>query len=717
MDLILSFVTQLIWTPEKLIDNRFTRQSATKLVDRLIEELGSSLEDDSAVNESAALVSGEQVPDSKAPMIIHTMSVEQDEARSWGQKVISFHYMEAMKCICEAEGALKRFSSFVRTEIGLARVARQSTTSERSGASARPLSQTQQQAFDFCHSIGRMFFSEMKPLPKVQIRSFPLMAGPTGAGKSHLVRQLAEALDCRYIRMDYGNWIPRGAKEDPNTMEAIGEAALANERVLVHLDELDKIRGNYSSGWEISVKNDIWKLLDRPVDFSYLSCAQSYEPGEAAFNELFCKRVWIVGSGTWQEVFDAPSQNIGFALAGGHNESRAADLIERIRESRLIPSELTARFNSKIQLIDYPTVDEVVDLMEASGVELNEQHREQLATSMVHSGFRAVEDVVTDIALERFEAMEAQPSAEPAKQPLEPECGDNEPFVAQTAEYSVLPHRMNRSYGVRATHQIDGTVDVVWYHEQRGVNCAMRNGFSIGQPFESIAPIGFLPLWDTFAKRWGLPTYCKVSEAVFRSWAPNPCEILPSCDRSEHPGDVFNFWRDLHQRRQGGHMSRRLDELSGTAEELHAAIQPASRRQEQKESRYSVSAAILHGQTRSDSGDTGIWTGPSLTDLYNQSEKEINEGLEWLSRHLGISKNWRPETQDCIIEWEAILIQHQIDKIHNEPVTCETAQCPAKLAAYLDIIEPDLSWEQLSECSRARFRTLLKPYQDQGLVA
>jgi len=724
MDLILRFVSQLIWTPEKIIDSRFTRSAATKLANRLIKDLGAGHDSfvkrerrDAPSEDGEAEVAGEQLPDGQAHMIIDAMLAEQDEVRSSGQNALSFYYFEAVKCILEEKGALKRFNTFVRTELGQARVTRQSDAPKISGAPTRPLSHTQQDAFDFCHSIGRMFFSEQKPLPNIQVRSFPLMAGPTGAGKSHLVRQLAETLNCRYIRMDYGNWIPRGAREDPNTMEAFGEAALANERVLVHLDELDKLRGDYSTGWEISVKNDIWKLLDRPVDLSYLNCAQSYEGGEAAFNELFCKRVWIVGSGTWQEVFDAPGKNIGFVSAEGDDRSRAADLIERIRESRLIPSELTGRFNSKIQLIGYPTVDEVVDLMQASGVELNEAHQEQLATSMVHSGFRAVEDVVTDIALERFEAMEAQPSEAPAMQPLEAECLQSESFVGRTGEYSVMPQRMGRAYGVRATHQANGTVNLVWFREQRGVNCAMRDGFSKGQPLESVAPISFLPLWDTFAKRWGLTTYCTVSEEVFQSWSPNPCEILPSCDRSQRPGDVFNFWRELHQRREHGYLSQRLDELSRTAGELHAAIHPDSRRKELQESRYSISAAILHGQGGSRSKDGDAWSGPSLTDLYRQCEKEVNEGLEWLRRHLGAPANWRPEIQDCIIEWEAVLIQHQIDKILNESITCETARCPAKIAAYLDIIEPDLSWERLSEVMRARFRPFLKPYQSEALIA
>lgn len=255
------------------------------------------------------------------------------------------------------------------------------------------LSTSQQTAFDFCFDLGRLFFGGRRLDAGFGMRTFPLLVGPTGAGKSYLVRRLAKALNCHYLPLNYGSWLPQGCKKSPNTIDLIATTALKHNRVLLHLDELDKLRGNFSSGWDISISNELWDLLDQNLSGAHLDNQQFAPRDHDKVLNGIRRRVWIVGSGTWQSIFEDHTQTMGFAASRQRSQE---SVIDDIFQMRLVPSELLARFNSKVQVLSYPNDAELVSFLDSMNISLDESQSTQLRERIQRSGFRSVEDLVTE---------------------------------------------------------------------------------------------------------------------------------------------------------------------------------------------------------------------------------------------------------------------------------------------------------------------------------
>lgn len=104
-------------------------------------------------------------------------------------------------------------------------------------------------------------------------RLYPMIAGPTGAGKSYRVEKLAGNLSANYFRVTFGEWLPKGAASEAGerTLFRILNAVRNNKRVLLHLDELDKCWFSFETVGERSIANELWDALDKkfPVDEWY----------------------------------------------------------------------------------------------------------------------------------------------------------------------------------------------------------------------------------------------------------------------------------------------------------------------------------------------------------------------------------------------------------------------------------------------------------------
>ena len=231
----------------------------------------------------------------------------------------------------------------------------------------------QRRVRDFVTAMGRLFFSGAATSVAIQPRLFPLIVGPTGAGKSHLVRAAAARLGAHYLKACYGDWIPRGVRDRTDTMTVIMDTLLAHPRVVLHLDELDKwplAHGDHAGAWHVSLCNDLWAVLDGDLDPErYRREHRSEQPQlrHAPLEDLVRRRLWIVGSGTWQDVFDTRPRTLGFASFGG--DAVGADIVRAIHDAKLISPELIARFHASLQVISYPDLRETAHLLRRSGLD------------------------------------------------------------------------------------------------------------------------------------------------------------------------------------------------------------------------------------------------------------------------------------------------------------------------------------------------------------
>ena len=289
------------------------------------------------------------------------------------------------------------------------------------------LTDSQRQVFEALTLYGETFFAREFRALKIKPRLFPLIVGPTGAGKSFLVRKAAAELDSHYLRLTFGDWLPRGVRPDSGGQTAftIISAALEEGRVLLHIDELDKMREDFEHHWTRAVANDVWNVLDGnlPVRDYFKVQRQDATPEQVADAEAqLRKKLWIVGSGTWQSVFEQESRSpMGFGSASVA-EFKAEAASEKIRSAKTIPEELLARFSSNLLFVRYPASDvEKQSLLEECGLlALAKQlgrHVGPTDLDFNRGGMRRLETLAADLLLDvrRTAALSRKPRGDKRK--------------------------------------------------------------------------------------------------------------------------------------------------------------------------------------------------------------------------------------------------------------------------------------------------------------
>lgn len=189
----------------------------------------------------------------------------------------------------------------------------------------------------------------------VSTRPIPLVAAPSGTGKTFLIEHFARERGLPILSLDYGSWICSGAYTKPATFERIARFVSEHEEKggVLHLDEMDKY-GSDGSGWSRAVQQELFALLDGRL---------TAVPGWTARHTERLRRFFMVGSGAWQHLFRAP-QAIGFT--GASSPSRPYD----IGAQDSIPEELVARFNANFIYLRPPGHAEFKERIEAISREL-----------------------------------------------------------------------------------------------------------------------------------------------------------------------------------------------------------------------------------------------------------------------------------------------------------------------------------------------------------
>jgi hypothetical protein len=228
-----------------------------------------------------------------------------------------------------------------------------------------------------------------------------------------LVAAVAQRLNLHYLRVQRGDLAPQGASRLRATVFTILDTLVAHERVLLHLDELDKFTTENgaptpTSEWGAGIFSDLWSLLDGVLPLGNYLAAPDRAPTTsgnltAGFLEKRIRTgLWVVGSGTWQSIFSRERRPpIGFGGAAGpvSHEIVAAD----ITAAEIISPELLARFNSDLQILSYPDRDEVIALLEVTGIAaLARRCDYAIAESDIdftRGGFRVIETLYSRLLL------------------------------------------------------------------------------------------------------------------------------------------------------------------------------------------------------------------------------------------------------------------------------------------------------------------------------
>lgn len=263
------------------------------------------------------------------------------------------------------------------------------------------LTASQQAAFREICALSEIYFDGGIERAGVELRIAPLVIGPSGVGKTHVVTAAGRAMGLPVIRLTVGDWIIQAARQPPCALEILQRNLDQHGRMILFIDELDKLTRMHGGGdYSLHQHVEIYAALDRSISFP----GASGKPWTEEHAGKLRRNVMIVGGGTWHDLWLAGGRRpMGF----GHVETVDHDIASRIRRARIIPEELLNRFSDRWLLLHPYTVEDFQAIAQRIG--LAPEDFDPAAAVASGGNFRAVQNALTTRALKRHLAASARP--------------------------------------------------------------------------------------------------------------------------------------------------------------------------------------------------------------------------------------------------------------------------------------------------------------------
>ena len=227
------------------------------------------------------------------------------------------------------------------------------------------LTQSQQGVLKRMTMMATLYFFN-EPAAGLRPRFTPLLIGPTGSGKTAVVKRITKAVDAHLMRVTLSEWVPNGAREETSpTLRTLVTALLEHERMVLFIDELDKI-SNSDGTWNRSCLSEIFDVLERNIPKHLIKSKADQERLTAKIRD----RLLIVGAGTWSHL----QSTHGNTRPMGFSASRAAqpapfttDIVDRALKEGF-PAELFGRFHNVPFFLNYPEEHETAEILNRLGL-------------------------------------------------------------------------------------------------------------------------------------------------------------------------------------------------------------------------------------------------------------------------------------------------------------------------------------------------------------
>jgi len=226
-----------------------------------------------------------------------------------------------------------------------------------------------------------------------------LLMGPTGSGKTHIARNLAELLEVPFTVVDATEYTEAGYYgKDVEVMVAellfkSGHSIDATERGIIFIDEIDKIArrsgslrtgaGSRDIGGE-GVQQALLKMLEGREIFVPLNVTQHWNKHD--FVQVDTGDILFICAGTFTDLHQAQvDSTVGFGAAGRRQGSSRLRVKELIEYGML--AELLGRLPVQVQLTEL-TSDELYQVLTAPPDSLVKEYREALSLDGVELELR-----------------------------------------------------------------------------------------------------------------------------------------------------------------------------------------------------------------------------------------------------------------------------------------------------------------------------------------
>jgi hypothetical protein len=268
------------------------------------------------------------------------------------------------------------------------------------GIQVETLTASQRAVLREVSALSEIYFDGGIERAGANLRIAPLIIGPSGVGKTHVVTAVGRSLNVPVIRMTVSNWIIQAGRQAPCALEILQRNLERHERMILFIDELDKLARTQTCEYSRCHQVEIFSALDRSLSYP----GAPGTPWTSAHDEKLRRNVMIVGGGTWHDLWiTCPRRPMGFTSQADTGD----DIAARIRQARIIPEELLNRFSSRWLFLRPYKPEDFRGIAQRLGLAV--EHFDPVAAAASGANFRAIENALTARALKQHFAQKAGP--------------------------------------------------------------------------------------------------------------------------------------------------------------------------------------------------------------------------------------------------------------------------------------------------------------------